>query len=117
VAEQAKAKTAALIEEQTVKIKRAHELAYQMRDRGMIDDGQINQQVSEIMKWNDESFTSLKNIIAKTPAVNVKTASVPQVGMLHSEELYLPSATAASQGVAGQEISELLEARWAKKRL
>lgn len=112
--EKMKASAAADLEVQTVKIKRAHDLAYQMRDKGMIETSQIPQQVDEIMSWNDQGFNSVKNIVAKQEVIS-KTASVPQVGLLHSEELILPSAAPAVQG--GAELSAVLEAHFAGKRL
>lgn len=117
VEEQKKAKAAAELEAQTVKIKRAHELAYEMRDRGMIDTSQVNQQVKEILSWNDEGFTSVKNIVAKQEPL-AKTASVPQVGLLHSGDVYLPSAvSSAAEGSGSTELTAALTAHFANKRL
>jgi len=117
VEEQKKAKAAAELETETVKIKRAHELAYEMRDRGMIDTSQINQQVKEILSWNDEGFTSVKNIVAKQEPL-AKTASVPQVGLLHSGDVYLPSAVSSAAEASGStELTAALAAHFANKRL
>jgi hypothetical protein len=116
VEEQKKAKAAAELETQTVKIKRAHELAYEMRDRGMIDTSQVNQQVKEILSWNDEGFSSVKNIVAKQEPL-AKTASVPQVGLLHSGDVYLPSAVSSAAGSGSNELTAALSAHFANKRL
>ena len=113
VEEQKKAKAGSDLEKQTVKIKRAHELAYEMRDRGMIDTSQVNQQVKEILSWNDEGFSSVKNIVAKQEPLS-KTASVPQVGLLHSGDVYLPSAVSAGERTGTSELVAALESHFAK---
>jgi hypothetical protein len=100
VAEHANEKMAAEIEKREVKIARAYDLAYEMRARGMIEDSQVKSQVAEILKWNDAAFDSSKRMVMKL-AIK-KQASVPQVGLLHSEDVYLPAAepTAEQQSLA-----------------
>lgn len=83
-------KKAEELETEKVRIKRAYDLAYEMRDRGVIEHDQVGQQVDEIMSWNDEGFNSVKSIVAKQPIA--KRASVPNVGLLSSDEIYLPAA-------------------------
>lgn len=72
-----------------VKLARAFELAYEMADRNLIsrDRGIINEQVDQVMKWNDEGFESMKRVIAKHPVTGVKTAGrMPQVGISNPGE-------------------------------
>lgn len=95
-AEHAAQKQAEELQTERVRIKRAYELAYQMREKGVIEANQVDQQVDEIMKWNDEGFNSVKNIVARQAPL-AKQASVPEVGLLSTAEVVLPSATPASQ--------------------
>ena len=97
VQQQAKQKAAENLEASAARIKRAYELAYNMRDKGMIETTQIDSQVSEIMKWNDDGFNSIKNIVGNQPVV--KKASIPNVGLLSSGDVILPMAEVASQDV------------------
>ncbi len=90
VAEHANQKMAAEIEKREVKIARAYDLAYEMRDRGIIEENQVKSQVAEILKWNDAAFDSTKRMVLKQ-AIK-KQASVPQVGLLHSGDVILPAA-------------------------
>lgn len=118
VQEQIKAKAAAELEEKEVRIKRAYDLAYEMCSVGMIDKSQIRKQVEQIMKWNDEGFNSVKNIVAKQAVSgHVKTASIPQVGLLHSEDIMLPSASQAGSNSSVGDLVAALEKRWSKKVL
>ena len=93
--EQAAQKKAKELETEKVRIKRAYDLAYDMRDRGIIEHEQVGGQVEEIMKWNDEGFSSVKNIVAKQPLA--KKASMPNVGMLSSSDVILPGAQTQEQ--------------------
>jgi len=85
-------KMAEEVQKQEVRIKRAYDLAYEMRDRGIIDQNQLKSQVDEILQWNDEAFESTKRIIAKQA---IKKQAMPQVGLLHSSDVILPAAEAA----------------------
>jgi len=72
-----------------VKMARAYELAYDMVDRGLChnDRQAVSSQVDEIMKFNDESFESLKRVVAKhTPVLRKEAGHIPQVGMIGSGE-------------------------------
>lgn len=72
-----------------VKLARAYELAYEMVDRSLIsrDRSIINEQVDQVMKWNDEGFESMKRVIAKHTPTNVKNAGrMPQVGISNPGE-------------------------------
>jgi hypothetical protein len=95
-----------------VKLARSYELAYEMVDRGLClnDRDAVSAQVEEIMKFNDESFDSLKRVVARHKPLMSKSASVnvPQVGLIgsgeitaqvHSEDLYsqLSAAFSGSQ--------------------
>lgn len=91
-----------------VKVKRAYDLAYEMKDRGIIKENQVKSQVEEIMKWNDASFDSCKRAVLGA-AVKKTAASVPEVGWLHSGEVLLPekSASAATNG-GGSSYNDML---------
>jgi hypothetical protein len=100
------------------RIKQAYELAYDMERKGMIDHGQIDDQVNEIMNWNEAGFNSVKNMIGRKPVV--KQASIPNVGLLHSGDVILPSAQFAgveSVSSNGSEIKNYFESYFANKRL
>lgn len=86
-----KAKAAEEINTYKIKIARAYELANDMVRRGIISDDRvsINAQVEEVMKWNDDAFESMKRVIAKQkPLAFKKEASLPQVGLIGSGDVY-----------------------------
>jgi hypothetical protein len=89
VKEHAKAEMEAELNTHRVKLARAYELAYEMVDRGLVhnDRTSISAQVDEIMKYNDDSFDSLKRVVAKHSTVLRREAGhMPQVGMMDSSE-------------------------------
>jgi hypothetical protein len=72
-----------------IKIARAYELAYDMVSRGLChsDHSSITAQVDEIMKFNDDSFESLKKVVAKhSPIMHKEAGRIPLVGMVNSGE-------------------------------
>jgi hypothetical protein len=72
-----------------VKMARAYELAYDMAERGMCpsDRDSVSLQVEEIMKFNDESFNSLKRVVGRhAPTVRKEAGRMPQVGIFGSSE-------------------------------
>jgi hypothetical protein len=80
-----------------VKLARAYELAYDMVDRGLCSSDRIHvtAQVDEIMKFNDESFESLKRVVARHEPVLRKSAGrLPQVGVIGSGEIHTTTASA-----------------------
>jgi hypothetical protein len=80
-----------------VKLARAYELAYDMVDRGLCSSDRIHvtAQVDEIMKFNDESFESLKRVVARHEPVLRKSAGrLPQVGVIGSGEINTTTASA-----------------------
>ena len=91
VKEHVKAHVAAEFDTYRIKIARAYELAYDMAERGLCgsERSQVSAQVDEIMKFNDESFESLKKVVARhSPTTLRKQASrLPQVGLIDSEEM------------------------------
>lgn len=103
VKEHAKQKMAEEVQKEHVRIKRAYELAYEMKDRNVIDASQISQQVDTILKWNDEAFESTKRMITRMP---MKKNSMPQVGLMHSDDLLLPTATASDENVELKDVFE-----------
>jgi hypothetical protein len=96
-----------------VRIKRAYDMAYQMRDAGIFETDQIDAQVDKIMKWNDEGFESMKNVISKH--ASLKKASVPSIGMLHSDQVILPSTT-QEQTESGVNLREFLDQHFSSKK-
>lgn len=73
-----------------VKLARAYDLAYDMVDRGLChnDRNAVSAQVDEIMKFNDESFDSLKRVVAKhNPVLRKEAGRMPQVGIIGSGEV------------------------------
>jgi hypothetical protein len=84
-----KAKAAEEVKTFQVKIARAYELANEMVRRGLLTDDRISisSQVDEIMKWNDDGFASMKNVIAKS-SMKKEASTIPQVGLIGSGEVY-----------------------------
>jgi conjugal transfer/entry exclusion protein len=68
------------------RIKRAYDLAYQMRDQKLIGGAQVSEQVNQILKWNDEGFESVKGLVAQNSLA--KTA-MPQVGITNPQDVVL----------------------------
>lgn len=90
VKEHVKAQIDAELQSYRVKMARAYELAYDMVDRGLChnDKSAISSQVDEIMKFNDESFDSLKKVVARhAPVMRKEAGRMPQVGMIGSGEV------------------------------
>lgn len=90
VKEHVKAQLEEEINKYKVKISRAYELAHDMVDRGLChgDRSSVSAQVEEIMQFNDESFDSLKRVVARHSLVLRKEAGrMPQVGMIGSGEV------------------------------
>ena len=97
-AELVKAHASAQLEEEMgkyrVKIARAFELAYDMREAGLLPDTgdrqTLGKKVDEIMTWNDQGFESMKKVVAQGAPMLRKASSVavPQVNgqSLFSEE-------------------------------
>jgi len=88
VKEHAKAQAEEAFANYRVKLARAYELTYEMVDRELVDRNRtsIGNQVDEIMKWNDESFESVKRVIANQKPT-VKTAGrMPQVGFIGTSD-------------------------------
>jgi len=79
-----------------VKIARAYELAHDMVDRGMLVRTAVNEQVKELMSFNDEAFNSMKRWVS-TQTPMKKQASIPQVGMMGTgDSITLPEPEAAA---------------------
>ena len=89
VKEHAKAQLEEQMGAYRVKLARAYELAYEMLDRGLVarDRGALSSQVEEVMKWNDESFESVKRLVAKHSATSMtkQAGRIPQVGVFGAE--------------------------------
>jgi hypothetical protein len=67
-----------------VKLARAYELTYDMVERDLCQSNRsaITAQVDEIMKFNDDSFDSLKRVVARhEPVFSKKASRIPQVGL------------------------------------
>jgi K+/H+ antiporter YhaU regulatory subunit KhtT len=94
--EHVKAKMEEELNNYKVKIARAYELAYDMVERGLCASDRIHvtAQVEEIMKFNDESFESLKRVVAQhNPMLQKSAHRMPQVGFIGAGETH--SATSA----------------------
>jgi hypothetical protein len=96
-----------------VRVKRAYELAYNMRDKGMIEANQIEDQVGEILKWNDDGFNSIKNVVARQPVIK-QASAVPTVGLLHSADVILPAAEPVDQ--AATDLKGFLDTHFANRK-
>jgi hypothetical protein len=113
--EHSKAKQAEDIESYKGRIKQAYELANQMAAKGLISEAQIDAQVTDIMKYNDAGFDSMKAIVAKQPSMS-KQASMPQVGLLDSGAVILPAAS-PMQKVASSDIKGFFDNYFGSKPL
>jgi len=82
VKDHAKAEVQKTLEVEKVKLARAYDLAYEMADKGLCssDRKSIASKVDEIMKFNDASFESLKNIVASSKPLNKVASRLPNVG-------------------------------------
>jgi hypothetical protein len=98
VKEHVKAQLEAELNKYRVKLARSYELAYDMVDRGLCshDRNAVSAQVDEIMKFNDDSFESLKRVVARHPVTNLRKEGgrIPQVGVIGSGEI---TATASAE--------------------
>jgi len=112
VAEHTQAKQAQEMDDYKGRVKRAYDMAHQMVGKGMIEASQIEYQVGEIMKYNQAGFDSVKRLIEKQAAV--KTASVPQVGLLSSGDVILPAAQRPTQA-GGADIKGFFDAYFNEK--
>jgi hypothetical protein len=74
-----------------VKLARSYELAYDMVARGLChsDRNAVTAQVEEIMKFNDDSFDSLKRVVAKHELLQKSAGRLPQVGVIGSGESHV----------------------------
>ncbi|MGE3319972.1 MAG: hypothetical protein AB7I18_11825 [Candidatus Berkiella sp.] len=90
VKEHVKAQLEEELNKYRVKLARAYELAYDMADRGLchFERVAISAQVDEIMKFNDDSFESLKKVVARhAPLMRKEAGRLPQVGVIGSGEI------------------------------
>lgn len=101
VKEHAKAELDEQMTQYRVKLARAYELTYEMIDRDLLPRTKeaVNNQVNEVMKWNDESFESVKKVIAsQKPAIRKEASGrMPQVGFLGLEDAPSGQSDLASQ--------------------
>lgn len=91
VKEHVKAQMEVELNKYRVKLARSFELAYDMVDRGYChrERNAISHQVDEIMKYNDDSFESLKRVISQQqPLLQKAAGKIPQVGYQSSDEDY-----------------------------
>lgn len=111
VKEHAKAAAEKDFADYKVKVARAYQMAYQMVDKGMItaEPTVMASQVEEILGYNDQSFDSLKRIIAMTPSQGLtkQAARVPNIGMIGSGD---PLANQIPTGESDDLYSSLTKA-------
>ncbi len=93
-----------------LKVARSFELAYQMRDAGLIDDGQIAKEANKIMEYNDTAYESVKRMAASAKVLKKQAASVPQVGLFGMEESLVPAANPQTDDLVDQ-YSRLFQGR------
>ncbi len=90
VKEHVKAQLEEELNKYRVKLARSYELAYDMVDRGLCHNERtaVSSQVDEIMKFNDDSFESLKRVVARhAPLLRKEAGRLPQVGLIGSGEV------------------------------
>ncbi len=90
VKEHAKAQLEDNLTKFKLKMARAYEMAYDMVSRGLCHNDKIaiSSQVEEIMKFNDDSFDSLKRVISKhQPTMHKEAGRLPQNGVIGSGEM------------------------------
>lgn len=95
VKEHVKAQLEEELNKYRVKLARSYELAYDMVDRGLChnDRAAVSSQVDEIMKFNDESFDSLKRVVARhAPTLRKEAGRMPLVGVREEETTLAASA-------------------------
>jgi hypothetical protein len=114
--EHVKQKKAEELNTEKVRIKRAYQLAFEMQKKGMLENDQVDTQVEKILKWNDEGFESVKNIVAKKSEIEKSASAVPTVGLLHSDQVILPSAQASQQSSDQVELRAVLDQHFANKK-
>lgn len=86
VKEHVKAEMEAELNLYKVKLARSYELAYEMVDRGLCggDRVAVSDQVDSIMKCNDDSFETLKRVVARhAPLMQKQAGRMPNVGVLN----------------------------------
>lgn len=104
-------KAAAAAHAEHVKIKRAYELAYEMKERGLIAEGSLKDKVDELLKFNDEAFESMKRL---TATASFRKNAMPQVGLIHSDDVLLPMDNSSE---SKSELVSAFEDYFAGKRL
>lgn len=93
VKEHVKAEVEAEINLYKVKLARAYELVYEMVDRGLCANTVTakSEQVDAVMKCNDESFETLKKVVAKhAPLMSKQAGRMPNVGINSEDYLSKP---------------------------
>lgn len=113
VKEHTKQKQAEKLKKEEIRIKRAYDLAYEMRDKGIIETSQIKDQVATILKWNDAAYDSSKRMVAKM--ASLRKNAMPEVGMLSSEDVVLPMAERAE--FENVNLQDVFDKYFADKRL
>jgi hypothetical protein len=100
-----------------LRVKQAYDLAYNMHSVGMIEKSQIEDQVNEALGWNDAGFESVSRMVSRQQSSVVKRASIPEIGMMHSDQIYLPSAQSAGSSVGDNDVKNFFDAMFAGKKL
>lgn len=82
----AKASVQETLEKEKVKLSRAYALAYEMAEKGLCENSMkaIASKVDEIVKFNDDAFDSLKEIVAHSRPIGKTASRLPSVGQLNS---------------------------------
>lgn len=102
------------------KVKRAYEMAHKMVSTGFIVEAQVDKQVEDIMKWNDEGFESVKRMIDRQSSIPKQASTtVPSVGLLDAGAVLLPAAESQSlnktASIGGSNLKEFFDDYFAKQ--
>ena len=84
------------VEDQKIRLKRAYDLALDMQERGIIEEGKavLHKQAADLSKLDDDSFESLKKVVARANNKLNKTAahSTPalNIGLVNTDTMVAP---------------------------
>lgn len=97
-------------EAREIKLRRAYALGLQAQDKGIISRAraELEKYVDSLMRYPDEAFDSMKNVVAQMVPVKTATAA-PQVGINYdTDESYEPTVrTAGSASPSVEDLSRL----------
>jgi hypothetical protein len=97
-----------------VKVSRAYDLTYEMVSRGMVANKPeaIQQQVKELMGFNDDAFMSMKRWVSRQSPMEKQASAMPHVGVSTGDSVVLPEPSGPQS-----DFSSELAGLWAGRRL